>query len=52
MRTGERIDVFVDDIDVVNNLIALLKQISGHSIEKQKTNQHYKLRITKDGKTV
>ncbi len=52
MRTGERIDVFVDDIDVVNNLITLLKQISGYSIEKQQTNQHYRLIIKKNGKTI
>ncbi len=47
MKTGERIEVLVKDIDVVNNLVALIEQLSDHSIEKHRGNKCYRLIIKK-----
>jgi len=47
MKSGEQIAVLVKDIDVVNNIIALIEQLSDHSIEKYKKNKHYRLIIKK-----
>ena len=47
MKTGEQIEVLVKDIDVVNNLVALIEQLSDHSIEKLRENSHYRLIIKK-----
>ena len=47
MKTGEQIEVLVKDIDVVNNLVALIEQLSDHSIEKYRENKQYRLIIKK-----
>ncbi|MCK5100770.1 MAG: sulfurtransferase TusA family protein [Desulfobacteraceae bacterium] len=47
MKTGEQIQVLVKDIDVVNNLVALIEQLPCHSIEKHMENNRYKLIIKK-----
>ena len=48
MKTGEQIEILVKDIDVVNNLMALVEQLSGHSMEKQIGNKDYRLIIRKE----
>lgn len=50
MKRGERLEVLVKDIDVVNNLIALVDQILDHSIEKHQENRHYSLIIKNNNK--
>ncbi len=47
MKNGERIQVLVKDIDVVNNLVALIEQLLDHSIEKHLENKYYRLIIKK-----
>ena len=47
MKAGEQIELLVQDIDVINNIATLIKQLSGHSIEKQNENKHYRLIIKK-----
>lgn len=47
MKEGEQMEVFVQDIDVVNNLIALIEQLAGHQIENQVENSHNRLIIKK-----
>ena len=47
MKTGEQIEVLAKDIDVVNNLVALIEQLSDHSIEKHRENKQYRLIIKK-----
>jgi len=47
MKKGDQIDVLVKDIDVVNNLVTLIEQISNYSIEKFKKNNDYRLTIRK-----
>ena len=47
MKKGERVEVLVKDIDVVNNLVALIEQLLDHSIEKHRENKYYRLIIKK-----
>jgi len=47
MKNGEQIQVLVKDIDVVNNLVALIEQLLDHSIEKHRENKYYRLIIKK-----
>ena len=47
MKNGEQIQVLVKDIDVVNNLVALIEQLLDHSIEKHRKNKYYRLIIKK-----
>jgi len=47
MKIGDQIEVLVKDIDIVNNIIALIEPLSDHSIEKYKGNKHYRLIIKK-----
>ena len=47
MKPGQRLDVLVNDIDVVNTLIALLKNFTGIRIETEKKETHYILIISK-----
>ena len=47
MKAGEQIEVLVKDIDVVNNLVALIEQLSDHSIKKHRENKCYRLIIKK-----
>ena len=47
MKTGEKMEVFVEDTDVVDNLVALIEQLPDFQIEKHKENKHYKLIIKK-----
>ena len=39
MKEGEQMEVFVQDIDVVNNLVTLIEQLAGHQIENQVEHQ-------------
>jgi len=48
MKKGEQISVLVKDIDVVDNIVALMEQLLDYSIEKQKENKHYRLIIKKE----
>jgi len=50
MKNGEQIEVLVKDIDVVDNLVALMEQLVDHSIEKHKENKYYRLIIKKDNR--
>ena len=50
MKNGEQIQVLVKDIDVVNNLVALIEQLLDHSIEKHRENKYYRLIIKKNTK--
>jgi len=52
LKAGERLDVLVNDIDVLNNLIAFLEQLSNHKIVNQKKNQYHRIIITKTTRTV
>lgn len=52
MKNGEKINIIANDIDVVNNLIALLEQIAGYKSEKQKTAQYYILIVSRDEKAI
>ena len=47
MKKGEQIDVMVRDIDVIKNLVTLIEQLSDHSIEKHRENQHFRIIIKK-----
>jgi TusA-related sulfurtransferase len=47
MKTGEQIEVLVEDIDVVNNLVILIEQLLDHNIEKHRENKYYRLIIKK-----
>ena len=47
MKAGERLCVLVKDIDVANNLIALLRNLTGIGIETEKTDSYYTLTINK-----
>ena len=47
MKTGEKIEILVKDIDVMEGLIALIDHLSNHSIQKRKKNDHYRLTINK-----
>jgi len=48
MKKGEQMEVLVKDIDVVDNLVALMEQLLDHSIEKYRENKYYRLIIKKD----
>lgn len=48
MKNGEQIEVLVKDIDVVDNLVALMEQLMGYSIEKYKEKKYYRLIIKKE----
>lgn len=50
MKKGEQIEISVKDIDVVNNLIALVEQLLDHSIEKHEENNYYRLVIKRKTK--
>jgi len=51
LKAGERLDVLVNDIDVLNNLIAFLEQLSNHKIVNQKKNHYHQIIITKTRQT-
>jgi TusA-related sulfurtransferase len=48
MKSGETMEVIVQDTDVVNNLITLIEQLPDLQIEKYKDNKYHKLIIKKD----
>ena len=47
MKSGDRIEVLVKDVDVINNIMALIEPLSNQSIEKHRENNHYRLIIKK-----
>ncbi len=47
MKNGDQIEVLVKDVDVMDNIIALIEPLSDHSIEKHRENRHYRLIIKK-----
>ena len=47
MKSGDQIEVLVKDIDVVNNIIALIKPLFDHSIETHRETKCYRLIIKK-----
>jgi len=48
MKNGEQIEVLVKDIDVVDNLVALMEQLVDYSIKKYKENKYHRLIIKKE----
>ena len=48
MKSGEAMEVIVQDTDVVNNLVNLIEQLPDLHIEQYKENKYYKLIIKKD----
>lgn len=47
MKSGDQIEVRVKDVDVINNIMALIEPLSNHSIEKHRQDRHYRLIIKK-----
>lgn len=47
MEKGEQMDILVRDSDVVENIMALMKNLLGYTIEKHRENKHYRLVIKK-----
>ena len=47
MKSGDQIEILVKDIDVINNIMALIEPLSNHSIEKHRKENHYRLIIKK-----
>ncbi len=47
MKSGDQIEVLVKDIDVVNNITALIKPLFDHSIETHRETKCYRLIIKK-----
>ncbi len=47
MKEGEQMEVLVRDVDVVNNLVALVEQLPGLQVEQFSEDTHHKLIIKK-----
>lgn len=47
MKAGEQIQILLKDKDVVNNLVTLIDQLSGHRIETRRKDNSYRLIIRK-----